>query len=459
MNRVFLFLIGFFSYAAIGFSQTTTFSTPGAFNYTVPNYTGPFQPGDIIEKIELTVTIVGGGGGGGRGQGAGGGGGGQVRVVTFEVNSGDVLSGSVGAGGLGRANSDGAGANGGASSFNGIVASGGIGGGGSTAGNGGASGGGSNGGLAGVASGSGNSALRAGGGGGGAGGIGLNGNSAGPGTKGGNGGVGISGFGGGGGAAARRQGANPASNNLQTQGEGSDGGSNGSNATATNAQNGGGGGGGWARGGNGGDGLVIITINYSILPVEFGDVNAIFDTQNQVTNILWSTAKEWNNSHFEIERSIGGVGDFKKIGEVAGKGWSDDLSNYAHVDNTLPNGKGIAYYRIRQVDFDGKSSISKVISVQIQVAKVTKNAWQAYPNPVRDNQINIKLLDYSAFSGQKIQVRIVHANMMVASQELGSVEELNAFLQQQISRIPKGVFVIEIKWADKIEHLKMLKAL
>lgn len=213
-------------------------------------------------------------------------------------------------------------------------------------------------------------------------------------------------------------------------------------------------------GGNGGSGIVILRYDFSrILPVDFSDFGAKFDDQAKLVNITWSTAKEWNNSHFEIERSIGGVADFKKIGEVAGKGWSDDLSNYAHVDNTLPNGKAIAYYRIRQVDFDGKSSISKVISIQTQVVNETKSAWQAYPNPVRDNQINIKLLDYSAFSGENIQARIVHANMMVASQELGSVEELNAFLQQQISRIPKGVFVIEIKWADKIEHLKMLKAL
>lgn len=195
-----------------------------------------------------------------------------------------------------------------------------------------------------------------------------------------------------------------------------------------------------------------------ILPVDFAGFDAKFDGQTNTVNLTWSTAKEWNNSHFEIERSIGGVADFKKIGEVAGKGWSDDLSNYAHVDNTLPNGKAIAYYRIRQVDFDGKSSISKVISIQTQVVNEAKSAWQACPNPVRDNQINIKLLDYSAFSGEKIQARIVHANMMLASQELGSVEELNAFLQQQISRVPKGVFVIEIKWADKIEHLKMLKA-
>ena len=48
--------------------------------------------------------------------------------------------------------------------------------------------------------------------------------------------------------------------------------------------------------------------------------------------------------------------------------------------------------------------------------------------------------------------------MAAASNELGSVEELNGFLQQQVSRIPKGVFVIEIKWADKVEHIKMLKA-
>lgn len=213
-------------------------------------------------------------------------------------------------------------------------------------------------------------------------------------------------------------------------------------------------------GGNGGSGIVILRYDFArILPVDFAGIEAKFDGQANAVNLTWSTAKEWNNSHFEIERSIGGVSVFKTIGEVAGKGWSDELSNYTYVDNTLPNGKAIAYYRIRQVDFDGKSSISKVISVQTQVVNEAKSAWQAYPNPVRDNQINIKLLDYSAFSGEKIQARIVHANMMLASQELDSVEELNAFLQQQITRIPKGVFVIEIKWADKIEHLKMLKAL
>lgn len=212
-------------------------------------------------------------------------------------------------------------------------------------------------------------------------------------------------------------------------------------------------------GGNGGSGIVILRYDFArILPADFAAFDAKLDAQTNTVNLTWSTAKEWNNSHFEIERSIGDVADFRKIGEIGGKGWSDDLSTYTHVDYNLPYGKAIVYYRIRQVDFDGKASVSKVISVQTLIVRETRNAWQVYPNPVSDNQINVRLLDYGAFSGEKIHARIVHPNMMVASQEFGSVEALNAYLKQQVSKIPKGVFVIEIKWANKIEHLKMLKA-
>jgi len=431
--------------------QTEVFSTPGGpFNYTVPSYSGPFEPGDVIEKVELIVTIVGGGGGGGRGQGAGGGGGGQVQIITMEVNSGDVFPIFVGAGGPGGTATNGNGSNGMPSSFNGESAAGGFGGIGFNAGSGGNSSASFSGG-----SGSSNGARRAGGGGAGAGENGNNGfsSSAPPRAIGGNGGSGIAGFGGGGGGTA--QGGTGVGNNIL--GLGFDGGTDGSTGNALNATSGGGGGGGGPRGGNGGDGLVIVDLTFSILPVEFLEVKSTFDAKNQLTRIEWSTAKEWESSHFEIQRSLGAVTDFKKIGEVMAMGWKDSVTEYEFVDKELPLFGGLLLYRIKQVDLNERYAYSDVMSIRRPEVKTTKGVWRAFPNPINNSQFRVSLLDRSQYEAEPISFRLVHANFPSKLITVASEAEMNEVLAQMIPQISKGVFVIEIRWGQKTEHLKILK--
>lgn len=77
--------------------------------------------------------------------------------------------------------------------------------------------------------------------------------------------------------------------------------------------------------------------------------------------LSFSTATERNNSHFEIERSADGR-VFATIGRVAGAGTSTRAHEYAFEDKA-PR-KGVNYYRLRQVDFDGSAHLSQVIAVQ-----------------------------------------------------------------------------------------------
>ncbi len=77
--------------------------------------------------------------------------------------------------------------------------------------------------------------------------------------------------------------------------------------------------------------------------------------------LIWQTVSETDNSHFEIERMIGDR--FEKIGEVGGAGTSTALLNYEYVDRTLPTSQQFAYYQLKQVDFDGKSSYSSILKV------------------------------------------------------------------------------------------------
>ncbi len=90
------------------------------------------------------------------------------------------------------------------------------------------------------------------------------------------------------------------------------------------------------------------------LPVEFIDIKVV---RNQ---ILWRTAQEVNNSHFEIQKSTDGV-SFDIIGSVEGKGNTKEITSYSFEDKS-PSVTGVDYYRLKQYDFNGEFQYSKIIS-------------------------------------------------------------------------------------------------
>ena len=85
----------------------------------------------------------------------------------------------------------------------------------------------------------------------------------------------------------------------------------------------------------------------------------------------WSTASEINNKGFEVEVSENAQ-TYKTIAFVEGKGNSTTVMSYElRVHNTDD-----AYYRLKQVDFDGKFSYSPLVFVKSIASEVV-----VYPNP------------------------------------------------------------------------------
>lgn len=95
-----------------------------------------------------------------------------------------------------------------------------------------------------------------------------------------------------------------------------------------------------------------------ILPVELTKFN-VKKTQQSVM-LAWATASEKNNDHFEIQKSTNGT-QFETIGQVKGNGTTVTGATYSFEDKT-PS-VGIAYYRLKQVDADGKYEFSSVRSI------------------------------------------------------------------------------------------------
>jgi hypothetical protein len=108
-----------------------------------------------------------------------------------------------------------------------------------------------------------------------------------------------------------------------------------------------------------------------------------------ITNILrWTTATETNSDRFEVERSTDGQ-NFIKIGQLAAAGTT--IATHSYVFNDAATAT-ISYYRLRQVDLDGTSAYSPIVTLAASstapVASTTKPV--AYPT-VFTNELSVAL--------------------------------------------------------------------
>lgn len=95
-----------------------------------------------------------------------------------------------------------------------------------------------------------------------------------------------------------------------------------------------------------------------ILPVNW--LSFTGTPQGKAVLLNWATASENNNDHYEIERSANG-GQYTTIGDVAAAANPSIRNDYQFTDlNPL---SGLAYYRLKQVDKDGRIRYSTVIAV------------------------------------------------------------------------------------------------
>jgi hypothetical protein len=117
----------------------------------------------------------------------------------------------------------------------------------------------------------------------------------------------------------------------------------------------------------------------SVLPVELTSFTATKVTEGVALN--WNTASELNNDRFEVLRSEDGV-NFVQIGTVKGSGSSNTPKSYSFIDTEVSS--GTYYYQLRQVDYDGTATLSKVVSVELSV-DARLSVGNFFPNPAQQS--------------------------------------------------------------------------
>jgi hypothetical protein len=123
----------------------------------------------------------------------------------------------------------------------------------------------------------------------------------------------------------------------------------------------------------------ILVAQPAPLPITLLSFNATAVSEGVSLN--WVTTSEINNDYFTVERSNDAV-NFQAILTVDGAGNSSRTIDYSTLDaNPL---RGVSYYRLRQTDFDNKTTVSDVVAVNIS----DNGNLLVVPNPA-SNFVNI----------------------------------------------------------------------
>lgn len=121
-----------------------------------------------------------------------------------------------------------------------------------------------------------------------------------------------------------------------------------------------------------------VTVNGVTLPLTWLDFTGIRHGDDALLN--WSTSSEQNTKLFIVERSLNGT-SFNTVGSKNAAGNSSVISYYHFTDPGITHlGVNIIYYRIKELDMDGRINYSRIIAIRID-NQANDPLISVFPNP------------------------------------------------------------------------------
>ena len=171
------------------------------------------------------------------------------------------------------------------------------------------------------------------------------------------------------------------------------------------------------------------------LGIELLAFNAAVQKNNQV-KIDWQTVTETNNKHFIIERKTSNIPFFKDISTIKGQGTSTTAHTYTYTDDASEV-QDVAYYRLRQEDFDGKISYSKVVSVALKTVFKVK----VYPSIVKNG--DVVTVETGNFSDKSTTIDII--NMAGQTVKIEKKAAYTEGVQFPVANLSAGRYIVRIR--------------
>ena len=183
------------------------------------------------------------------------------------------------------------------------------------------------------------------------------------------------------------------------------------------------------------------------LPVELLFFNA--QLHESIVDISWATASELNSDSFMLERASDGL-NFVTIAQAGAAGYSNQLQNYSSIDNSpLP---GLSYYRLKQIDYDGTETYSKVVSVY---NGLSENHPIVYNNPLIGSTILVRLPDESANDMQVI-IHSINGQEMFSKKVSSTPDGMLRIAVDPYKKLSSGVYLLTLISSNRSYQEKLI---
>jgi hypothetical protein len=177
-----------------------------------------------------------------------------------------------------------------------------------------------------------------------------------------------------------------------------------------------------------------------ILPVEWVSFSAEKHGENNL--LKWATAVEKNNSHFEIEMSLDGE-EFEVIGNVRG-----GIGKYSFIHE---HPRSLVYYRIAQVDLDGKRNYTNIESVKRDIEFF--GSLLCKPNPTKSRvELSFEMLEKSEVTLELYST----SGVLLESKTFEGEAGFNAS-ELDLSSYVRGLYLVKVICKDGLLNAKVIK--
>ncbi len=195
---------------------------------------------------------------------------------------------------------------------------------------------------------------------------------------------------------------------------------------------------------------IVTTTGLVPLPVKFQDFNVIRNKNKALLN--WSVAEEGSNTdRYEVLRSTNGI-DFTSIATIKAynNGRSSNIYNFTQENLSAIITKGVIYFRIKQIDRDGKFVYTDIKNLRLSTKQILV---AVYPNPIKQNTT----LTFDLVENSRVIYSITDAagKMIETNQVQGfkgsNIKTLN------LGKYAAGTYTLKVQAGDDITTLPIVK--
>ncbi|MEO6550535.1 MAG: T9SS type A sorting domain-containing protein [Ferruginibacter sp.] len=153
----------------------------------------------------------------------------------------------------------------------------------------------------------------------------------------------------------------------------------------------------------------------------------------------WQTSQEINSDRFELLKSTDGQ-EFSKVASIPAAGKSNIIKNYGYQDN-VTNNTNYVFYRLKQIDMDGKSTFSSVVKLSL----TSHPAFDIFPNPFTNNFT----VSFGAAKTSTATLTVQSSTgSLVYSTTIHVTKGNNSVLMNNLPPLQKGIYYVSVSNED-----------